>query len=167
MSVYDDIDPNLVARFAFQELMSSQKPVPGKGMTASALWKSIHGARLFEDVRASQGGDLPFAVVTVVPGKSVLFTGVPEIIGKMKSRLTVVSIRTYASGKGTWFDFDDSYKAMRAALTGINGLQVFNKAGDMIGEIYQAAYVDDVRLEHSDGDFQTLHHGIVIEVIHK
>ena len=126
---------------------------------------AIHGERLYEDVRVPSKAQSPFAVVTTRQEEIVQWLTAAEYIGKQRTRAEIVSVRVYPQGRGEWFDFADSYHALREALTGISCLPV-NFGAEEIGIVFQSRFLREVKRSHSEGDFEVLHHGIAIDVIH-
>lgn len=156
MPVLDRIFPNLVLQFVKQQLF------------ANIDWISIHEERLYEDVRFPTKPEFPVGVITsATPSKIWLWTGSRrEYIGKMRSQIRIYSVRQYENGAGTWMDFNDSFHALREALTGIGCLDV-TYFGKSVGTVFQSRYLSTVQFVVQDDDVDTLYHGIAIEVIHK
>lgn len=149
---FDESSPNLPLIFTFERCMLSDE------------FKEIHGERIAEDVRASvfSKEDNPFCVVGSVSRPNV-FAGIPEIVVQWVSIVTVLSIRRYENGGGSWMDFEDSFKVFRRALCGICDYPVFLN-GVIMGTVTQSSFLDPVRYENKDGDTQILHDGITLEL---
>lgn len=153
---YDEASPSLPLIFCYNLL------------TASAEFKAIHGdpPRLVEDVRANTvpKSDKPFCVISAT-SKPNVYAGVPEIVTEWRSMVTVLSVRRYENGAGSWVDFDASFKAMRRALCGVADYKVFLNSVIM-GTVEQSMFLDEVKFERREtgDDVQTLHQGILFEL---
>lgn len=148
----DESNPSLPLLYCFERLMLSDES------------RAIHGDRIAEDVRASviDKSDKPFCIVGANSRPNV-YAGIPEVVVEWVSIATVLSVRRYEDGGGSWVDFDASFKAFRRALCGVSCYKVFLN-GVIMGEVTQTAFLDPVQYERRDGDVQVLHGGITFEL---
>lgn len=136
-------------------------------LNLSTAWVAIHKGRTYTEVGVPNKPGEPFGVIRTSPIKAVLFTGQKtEYIGKIATRLEVVSVRVYENGKGAWTDFDAAFDAIRQALTGKSCIIVHDASGNEVGCVYQSRYLDEIKRVHEDGDYKVLHRGIALHVIH-
>jgi len=160
MPYVQDIDCDLVLRFAWQEL------------GASDAFTDIFGygtkTRLWQEHQVKSKPTYPFCVYRSTLDETIQWNLLPgAFVGKQRSELTIDMVRVYEQGAGDWLDFNAAFKAVRAALDGIRCLEVKNGGGDVVGNIHQSLWVPpNSKRARSEGDKQVLHYGMKFEVIH-
>jgi hypothetical protein len=157
------VNNRIAARFAAQQLEHSTT-VMDDDRVCSEVWKSIHGERLYEESEASIATEYPHAVVICEPARVQVWTGIPHIVGRVVQVCEVLSIRQYAAGEGSMWDFSDSFKSMQVALLGVNDTSVMEGDGTPIGNVTQSRYITEVRDIRRDGDYEVVHHGLRYEI---
>lgn len=160
----NEVDFNTPARFAYQELMQSNR-VEQIVLEAMATWQGRHGDRLYEDVRVPPEREYPYGVITASEPDIIQAGGLPGRVEKARTVIEVVSVQDYPTGRGSWFPFNPITNALRKALTGVCGLDVFDEDGNRIGAVHQSSFLREVRRTNPSGDYEVLHCGILVDVI--
>ena len=169
----DELDVAVPSRFCYQQLNESQTLIYQKptdlrpSRICSVVWKAIHANRTYEDMRAGGKTEYPHAVIIDEPATVLQWTGVPNIIGKAKSVIEVISIRKEASGDGSIVNFRDSFRAMRAALLVVNNTPILDANGELMAYATQSHFITEVKDTHRVGDFTVIHHGMRFELTYQ
>lgn len=151
----NEYDSGVPLRFAWQYL------------TADTDFQSLYDGKLFEAVRIPPKPGDDFVIVKAWEEEIALWGGRAEFIGKVNSRLEVICVKKYPNGLGSEMDFRTILKILRRALCHRNGVAVYLD-GDAIGTVDESRYMGTIPMySHSDGNFDVLHKGISVRVVHR
>jgi hypothetical protein len=164
----EDADILLPYQFAFQQLLNSQEKLKD-GRICSDVWKQIHGADLFEDLRAGGDKPNPHGVVIVEPKTRQSRSGIPGRDLSQWNVCQVVSVHEYSGGGARIRDYRDSYKAICKAILWLpdNGIEVRGANGEVIGVVTSTLDLGEVKVAEDYGDRQVVQHGLRYRVTYQ